>query len=122
MSESLKEKCYFFLNNGETLKDIKELHKSLTKMDDSVFNHHVNQERNDFSNWIRNVHKNESLAEKILSMKSKEELKNCLKDHLGSNNPKKESSKKYGPVKIKVIPTFQASKDSIISQIKSVFK
>ena len=34
-------------------------------MDDGVFRHHVNDEKNDFYNWIRDVIEDQFLADKI---------------------------------------------------------
>ena len=63
---------YFYLSNGTALKNIDELLDALKAMDDAAFSNHVNEHKNDFANWVRDVFKNEKLANKILSMSSRE--------------------------------------------------
>lgn len=55
----------FFLIDGRTLRDIKELADSLDEMADHVYYHHVTEERNDFAQWIHDVFKDAELAEKL---------------------------------------------------------
>jgi hypothetical protein len=55
----------FWLSNGQKLKSLKELRNALTSMPDDVFHHHVDQNHNDFANWIRDVVKDVSLANSI---------------------------------------------------------
>ena len=55
----------FVLNDGRIIKNLKELSDSLEHMGDEVFRHHVNPERNDFSNWTRDVLKEKELAEDL---------------------------------------------------------
>lgn len=69
----------FVLSNGVKLKSIKQLIDYSDFMDDSTFRHHVNDSRNDFSTWIKDVFKDTKLANKLLKVKSKEELKKILK-------------------------------------------
>ncbi|HLD04957.1 MAG TPA: DUF5752 family protein [Candidatus Nanoarchaeia archaeon] len=64
----------FFLCNGEVLSDVHELMERLKTMDDDVFKYHVNAERNDFANWIRDVFEDKKLAREIARIKIKENL------------------------------------------------
>lgn len=66
-------KNQFYLQNGKTLNSLKELKISLSTMDENTFSHHVNSEKNDFSNWIRNSLENPKLADEINSVKNKNE-------------------------------------------------
>lgn len=59
---SCQEECSFKIADGGTIRNLNELSKSLENIDDTVFMHHVNGERNDFSNWIKDVLKDEKLA------------------------------------------------------------
>jgi len=63
---------YFYLSNGTALKNIDELLDALRAMDDDTFSSHVNEHKNDFANWVRDVFKNDKLANRILSMSSRE--------------------------------------------------
>jgi hypothetical protein len=56
---------YFFLRNGQPIKSLSELADALEFIDDITFEHHVNEYRNDFANWIRDVIKDEKLAARI---------------------------------------------------------
>jgi hypothetical protein len=75
----------FFAANGAVLHDAYELLEELKSMDDGTFHHHVNQERNDFSNWIRDVYRNKRLAAQIGRCKSKDEMIAALEKTAGSD-------------------------------------
>jgi hypothetical protein len=63
----------FNLNNGSSIKSIKELYSALQNMETGTFSHHVNNERNDFSSWVRDIHKDYKLANSLSSAKNKDE-------------------------------------------------
>lgn len=56
---------YFILVNGVPLKNLKELANACETMNDWVFNHHVNDSRNDFSSWTESILKEEDLASEM---------------------------------------------------------
>ena len=56
---------YFYLNNGKKLKNIAELMESLKDMDQDLFSFHVNEQRNDFASWVRDVFEEKELARRI---------------------------------------------------------
>ncbi len=72
----------FSLRDGSEIKSLKELYSRLQGMDDSVFSHHVNDERNDFSNWVRDVHKDYRLANSLGSSRSREDALKAVGDRL----------------------------------------
>jgi len=55
----------FKIKNGGEFKNLRELVKALDGMDDKIFQHHVNNKSNDFSNWIKDILKDEDLAEEL---------------------------------------------------------
>lgn len=55
----------FVLKDGRILKDIKELADALEHMSDDVFSHHVNESKNDFSNWAKDILLEKELAEDL---------------------------------------------------------
>jgi hypothetical protein len=61
----------FVLADGRKLKDLKELAFALGDMADDVFWHHVNDAKNDFSNWVNSVIKDKELSEELTKIKDK---------------------------------------------------
>ena len=75
--EASPDKC-FILHNGGSLKSITELKEALRTMDDTTFKYHVNDQRNDFANWIRDVFSNQELANSLKNIKSTKDAYNIL--------------------------------------------
>ena len=69
---------YFFLHEGGELKSLEELYVELPTMEPRVWEHHVNGERNDFANWVRDVIGDRYLAHKISTVTSKDGLQKLL--------------------------------------------
>ena len=65
---------FFILSNGMKIKNPIELVGSLRTMSNKVFEHHVNPHKNDFSEWIRDVIKDNELANGVFKAKSKDEM------------------------------------------------
>jgi len=63
---------YFFVQDGTILKNVLDLSKQLDNMADDIFKHHVNEMKNDFSNWIRDIFREEKLAEELLKTTDKD--------------------------------------------------
>lgn len=51
--------------NGHTLNNLKELKNELESMSDDHYAYHVNAENNDFTNWVRDIFKDERLAKDL---------------------------------------------------------
>ena len=62
---------YFRVANGTIIKSLKELDMAIENMGDETFKCHVSNVRNDFANWIRDVMKDEQLANDLLQVKDK---------------------------------------------------
>ena len=69
----------FILKTGERIDTINELRQALKTMSKETFNHHVNQEKNDFYKWINDVYKYRGLARRIKRAKTKKEIIKKLK-------------------------------------------
>ena len=67
----VSEEHVFWCHDGSTFRDMKELAEGLVTMSDEVFTHHLNPEKNDFSNWVRDVIKDEKLASDLAAATSK---------------------------------------------------
>jgi hypothetical protein len=55
----------FFCHDGYVIKNLDELAQYLNRMTEDVFQYHVNSEKNDFSNWIRDVIGDTRLADEL---------------------------------------------------------
>jgi hypothetical protein len=77
-----KPEHYFILVTGVPLKNLKELAASLENMNDWVFNHHVNDARNDFSNWTKEILGEHELSEEIKALKNMREMETKILKHL----------------------------------------
>lgn len=73
---------WFVLCSGKEIKNLKELAQDIGEMEDYVFGHHVNDHRNDFVNWIKDVFKDLELAEKVSNHKDKKKIQLVLYEHL----------------------------------------
>jgi hypothetical protein len=73
---------YFVLCNGQQVKNVKELADALEFLGDDVFGHHVNSDRNDFSNWIHDVFKDEELALNLAGIKDKKDTRIVMYKHI----------------------------------------
>jgi len=60
----------FWLSDGRNLKNLKELASAFEAMDETVWNHHVTSEKNDFANWVEEVFNQHQLSVLIRKAKS----------------------------------------------------
>jgi len=61
----------FWCQDGKVIKSLKDLEEALNNMTDDTFRHHSGEERNDFSNWIREVVGDEKLARDVSKARSR---------------------------------------------------
>ncbi len=71
-------KYHFVTLKGEKIKNLVDLYNSVKTMDDITFNHHVNDFKNDFHNWVRDIHQDNELANALLASKNKKEMAEVL--------------------------------------------
>jgi len=65
------EEHHFVVADGRKLKNIIELADALETMSEEVFRHHANELKNDFSNWVKDVFYDHSLAEDMSMAKNR---------------------------------------------------
>jgi hypothetical protein len=72
----------FWVKNGEILNSLVALSSALEKMEKAVFAHHVNKNRNDFADWVRDVLKDNECANDLRKAKSSAGAKIVVVKHL----------------------------------------
>jgi len=82
LNKEISPEKYFILNSGKALATIRELVEELQVMNDDLFVHHVNDERNDFANWIQDVFEDKKLAKKLKEIKDKEKTRIAIYKHI----------------------------------------
>lgn len=75
------EKC-FWTTNGEVLRDLEQLRIAFGSMDDEVFLHHVNKEKNDFADWVESVLEDVACAADLRRAKKPNTAKTVIIKHL----------------------------------------
>lgn len=71
---SIPEEKFFVLVNGKRLKHFVDLAHELEHMSKDVLDHHVNEARHDFANWIRDVFDEHELAEEVSKKKKAKDV------------------------------------------------
>lgn len=71
----VEEKYAFWLSTGKKIRNLKELMIELQINGQNFFNNHVNDSKNDFANWVRDIFKDHVLANKLYNTK---DLKNTI--------------------------------------------
>ncbi|PIN70147.1 hypothetical protein COV93_02725 [Candidatus Woesearchaeota archaeon CG11_big_fil_rev_8_21_14_0_20_43_8] len=82
-NESVSPSQYFRLKNGSEIRNLNELFGAVKTMDDMDFSHHVNEVKNDFAVWVRDVLKENWLADDLSRTSSRVEFQNVLSAFLG---------------------------------------
>lgn len=72
----------FVMVNGHKIKNVKELADVLEKIEDHVFNHHVNEDKHDFAKWLHDVFEEVGLAKELAHVKDKDHMQLVLYKHI----------------------------------------
>ena len=83
------EDCSFRLADAREIKNLRELNEILVSMDGNMFRHYVNGKRNDFSNWIKDIFKENDLADNVAGLNSRLEAEICILRFLVKNRGNK---------------------------------
>lgn len=94
----------FITQTGNKIINIYELYDIVYQMSDDEFQHHVNENKNDFKNWILHVIKDKSFADKIAGMKTKEEILAVVEKSLNHYKEVLEKKKSRMPGRRKAEP------------------
>ena len=68
----------FVLSSGIRIHNLKQLAIELDNMPDEVFNYHVNESKNDFYNWIKDVMRDDELSSMIQNITNKKDMQICI--------------------------------------------
>ena len=78
LSQHIKPEHYFMLFNGTQLRNLQELSDSLKHMDMNVFYRHVNNNTNDFANWVNDIMGLSDLAQNMRNSQTKEQMSDLI--------------------------------------------
>lgn len=69
---------HFITNDGKRLRHLFDLAVALENMEDHIFKQHVNQFKNDFSRWVKDVFDHDPLAAKIAKLGTRKDIKESI--------------------------------------------
>ena len=75
----------FFFNNGPNITNMSGLISHLKICENQDFKHHVNEYKNDLSNWIHHCLEEKELAESVSSLTQKNETIELLEKFMEKN-------------------------------------
>jgi hypothetical protein len=70
---------------GPVLANLRDLRDALASMDDVTFVYHVNEDKNDFANWVRDVLNDVELSRKLSRTKRRPTAHKTVADHVKAN-------------------------------------
>ena len=76
------EEYSFVLHDGRKLKTAYELIDELETMSEESFRNYVNEMKNDFANWLRDVFQEKHLADEMLKIRSRADTQRAIQKHL----------------------------------------
>jgi len=91
LENKLPEDKWFYFRNGKRASSIQELKDILEEMDEFEFKHHVNNERNDFANWIEGVFQEKKLAKSLREVSERDGMIIILEEFLDKKHPEVEA-------------------------------
>ena len=68
---NVPEEYVFWSCDGRILRNMKELGEALNSMTQETYAYHSNTEKNDFSNWVRDIIGDKKLAEDLLRLQDR---------------------------------------------------
>jgi uncharacterized membrane protein (DUF485 family) len=74
---------HFWLADGKRLKNVKELKDALLEMHDHTYQHHANEHRNDFHNWVKEVQGDTKLAKMLHAAEDKLKAAEAIETRIG---------------------------------------
>jgi hypothetical protein len=84
--EKVPAEYVFWCHDGSVFSDVNELVMGLSNMTDEIFAYHSNEDKHDFSNWIRDVIGDEILADELVRATSRLQAAECVSARLHELN------------------------------------
>jgi hypothetical protein len=81
LSDVKPEQC-FWVHNGPIVRNLHELEKALEHMNEETFGYHVYNSRNDFANWVKDIIKDDELADILQKAESKDKTLKEIRDRI----------------------------------------
>ena len=76
--DKIPAESVFWCRDGSIYGSMKELAEGLVTMSDEAFAYHSNSEKHDFSNWVRDVIKDEKLASELALATNRLQAAECV--------------------------------------------
>lgn len=93
--ENCKPENCFWLRNGQALKNGREMAQALKTIDNDTFRYHVNDQRNDFYNWIKDIYQDQKLAQKLQHCRSAQEMAHHINNRIREVEAEAKRQQKY---------------------------
>jgi hypothetical protein len=74
---------YFWINNGNVLKNLHDFQDALVVMTEEQYDFHTKRDGNDFAKWVEEIFGEKELAKKIAKAKSKKGTMVVLAQYVG---------------------------------------
>ena len=78
----------FWCSDGRVFRSMRDLADGLASMSDETFAYHANEEKHDFSNWLRDVIEDEKLAKELENSITRQTAVRRVKERISILNTK----------------------------------
>jgi hypothetical protein len=75
---NVADQYVFWCHDGRVLRNIRELKDALEMMSDETYAYHANNEKNDFSNWIKDIIGDDKLAKDLVRSSDRRQAFECV--------------------------------------------
>jgi len=72
----------FQCHDGRDVRNLEELSVALSDMTEQSFGHHVSEQKNDFSNWVRDVIDDSTLAKSLTKASDRAQARQIVEDRV----------------------------------------